>query len=164
MMKRLSAILGYAVAALTIAVAVVGPLFWFGFFGRAAARTSLRIDPSYTGGEPARTIGRDTYQIVIYKPVLKRTPLSATGSFVQIVWKPVSALPATVSEPLDLDGDGQPDCVVSFQVPRDPQAKLRVAVKPLNNLVQPMNGVGKDSFSSLIARVNDTIVVRVPLR
>jgi hypothetical protein len=47
---------------------------------------------------------------------------------------------------------------------RDPQAKLRVTVKPLNNLVQPMNGVGKDSFSSLIARVNDTIVVRVPLR
>jgi hypothetical protein len=163
-MKRLSAILGYAVAALTIAVAVVGPLFWFGFFGRAAARTSLRIDPTYTGGEPARTIARDTYQIVIYKPVLKRTPLSATGSFVQIVWKPLSALPATVSEPLDLDGDGKPDCVVSFQVPRDPQAKLRVTVKPLNNLVQPMNGVGKDSFSSLIARVNDTIVVRVPLR
>jgi hypothetical protein len=163
-MKRLPAILGYAIAALTIAVAVVGPLFWFGFFGRAAARTSLRIDPTYSGGEPARTIARDTYQIVIYKPVLKRTPLSATGSFVQIVWKPVSALPATISEPLDLDGDGRPDCVVSFQVPRDLQAKLRVTVKPLNNLVQPMNGVGKDSFSSLIARVNDTIVVRVPLR
>jgi hypothetical protein len=163
-MKRLTTLLGYAVAALTIAVAVLGPLFWFGFFGRAAARTSLRIDPTYSGGEPARTIAREGYQIVIYKPVLKRTPLSATGSFVQIVWKPVSALPPAISEPLDLDGDGQPDCLVSFQVPRDPQAKLRVTVKPLNNLVQPMNEVGKDSFSSLVARVNDTIVVRVPLR
>jgi hypothetical protein len=163
-MKRLPAILGYAVAALTIAVAVVGPLFWFGFFTRAAARTSLRIDPTYTGGEPARTIAREGYQIVIYNPVLKRAPLSPTGSFVQIVWKPISALPATVSEPLDLDGDGRPDCVVSFQVPRDPRAKLRVTVKPLNALVQPMNEVGKDSFSSLIARVNDAIVVRVPLR
>ena len=163
-MKRLPAILGYSVAALTIAVAVVGPLFWFGFFGRAAAKTSLRIDPTYTGGEPARTIAREGYQIVVYKPVLKRTPLSATASFVQIVWKPASALPATVSEPLDLDGDGQPDCVVSFQAPRDPQAKLRVTVKPLNNLVKPMNEVSKDSFAALIARVNDTIVVRVPLR
>jgi hypothetical protein len=164
MMKRLLAILGYAVAVLTIAVAVVGPLFWFGFFSRAAARTSLRIDPTYSGGEPARTLARNTYQIVIYKPVLKRAPLSPTAAFVQIVWKPASALPAAISEPLDLDGDGQPDCVVSFQVPRDPQAKLRVTVKPLTNLVQPMNGVGKDSFSSLIARVNDTIVVRVPLK
>jgi len=163
-MKRLPAILGYSVAALTIAVAVVGPLFWFGFFSRAAAKTSLRIDPTYTGGEPARTIAREGYQIVVYKPVLKRTPLSATGSFVQIVWKPVSALPATISEPLDLDGDGQPDCVVSFQASHDPHAKLHVTVKPLNNLVQPMIEVGKDSFSSLIARVNDTIVVRVPLK
>jgi hypothetical protein len=163
-MKRLPAILGYAVAVLTIAVAVVGPLFWFGFFSRAAARTSLRIDPMYTGGEPARTIARESYQIVIYKPVLKRAPLSPIASFVQIVWKPVSALPAAISEPLDLDGDDRPDCVVSFQVPRDPQAKLRVTVKPLNALVQAMDGVGKDSFSSLIARVNDTIVVRVPLR
>ena len=163
-MKRLSAVLGYAVAVLTIAVAVVGPLFWFGFFTRAAARTSLRIEPTYTGGEPARTIARDTYQIVIYKPVLKRAPLSPIASFVQIVWKPVSALPAAISEPLDLDGDGQPDCVVSFQASRDPQAKLRVTVKPLTALVQPMNGVGRDSFSSLIARVNDSIVVRVPLR
>ena len=163
-MKRLTATLGYTVAVLTIAAAVIGPLFWFGFFSRAAARTSLRVDPVYSGGEPARTISRDSYQIVIYKPVLKRAPLSATGSFVQIVWKPVSALPAAIAEPLDLDGDGRPDCVVSFQVPRDPQAKLRVDVKPLNALVKPMNGVSKDSFSSLIARVNDMIVVRVPLR
>jgi len=34
----------------------------------------------------------------------------------------------------------------------------------LTALVQPMNEVGKDSFSSLIARVNDAIVVLVPLR
>jgi len=163
-MKRLGAILGYTVAVLTIAAAVIGPLFWFGYFGRAAARTPLRISPVYTGGEPARTIARDSYQIVIYKPVPKPAPLSATGPFVQIVWKPVSALPAAIAEPLDLDGDGQPDCVVSFQVPRDPKAKLRVDVKPLNGLVKPMNGVGRDSFSALIARVNDKIVVRVPLR
>jgi hypothetical protein len=162
-MKRITAILGYTAAVLTIAVAVVGPLFWFGFFARAAAKTSLRIDPTYTGGKPTLTIDRSTYQIVVYEPVPKRAPLSPTASFVQIVWKPASALPADISEPLDLDGDGQPDCVVSFQVPRNPRATLHVDVKPLNTLVKPMNGVSKDSFSALIARVNDTIVVRVPL-
>jgi hypothetical protein len=163
-MKRLSSALGYTAAVLTIAVAVVGPMFWFGFFTRAAAKTSLRIDPNYTGGEPARTIDHGSYQVVIYKPVEKRAPLSPIGSFVQIVWKPVAALPATISEPLDLDGDGKADCVVSFEAPRNPRAKLLVSVKPLTGLVEPMNTVGKDSFSSLIARVNDTIVVRVPLR
>ena len=163
-MKRLTATLGYAVAVLTIAVAVVGPLLWFGVFSRAAAKTSLRIDPEYTGGEPACIVAREGYQIVVYKPVSKRAPLSPIASFVQIVWKPVSALPVTISEPIDLDGDGRPDCVVSFQASRDPHAKLRVTVKPLTALVQPLNEVGKDSFSSLIARVNDAIVVRVPLR
>jgi hypothetical protein len=162
--KRLTTILGYTLAVLTIAVALLGPLFWFGFFSRAAAKTSLRIDPTYTGGEPARTISRGSYEIIIDKPVPKRAPLSPTGSFVQIVWKPASALPASVSEALDLDGDGQPDCEVSFQVPRDPKAKLLANVKPLNNLVQPTNTVAKDPFASLIARVNDTIIIRVPLR
>jgi len=163
-MKRLTSVLGYTVAVLTVAVAVVGPLFWFGFFTRAAAKTSLRIDPTFTGGEAVRSIARPAYQIVIYKPVLRRAPFSPTGSFVQVVWKPASALPAAVSESLDLDGDGRPDCEISFPAPRDLKAKLFVNVKPLNNLVQPMHAVSKDSLGSLIARVNDTIVVRVPLR
>ena len=163
-MKRLRAVLGYSAAVLTIAVAVVGPLFWFGVFTRAAGGTSLRIDPMYTGGEQARTIVRDGYQIVIYKPVAKRAPLSQAGAFVQIVWTPASKLPAAVSEFLDLDGDGRPDCSVSFQVPHDPKAKLHVTVEPLTALVLPMHQVSDDSFSSLIARVNDAIVVRMPLR
>jgi hypothetical protein len=163
-MKRLPAVLGYITAVLTIAVAVVGPLFWFGVFGRAAAATSLRIAPMYSGGEPARTLARDGYQIVVYKPVPKPAPLSQAAAFVQIVWTPASKLPVSISEPLDLDGDGRPDCVVSFQIPRDPQAKLHVTVEPLTALVLPMHQVSRDSFSSLIARVNDTVVVRVPLR
>jgi hypothetical protein len=163
-MKRLTAVLGYTAALLTIAVAAVGPLFWFGVFSRAAAKTSLRIDPMYTGGEAARTVTRNGYQIVVYKPVPKRAPLAQATSFVQVVWKPASALPPAISEPIDLDGDGRPDCVISFQVPRNPRTKLRVTVEPLTTLAQPMRGVGRDSFSSLIARVNDTIVVRVPLR
>jgi hypothetical protein len=162
-MKRLTAVLGYAIAVLTIAVAVMGPLVWFTAFSRAAAKTSLRIDPMYSGGEPARTIARDGYEIVVYKPVPKRAPLSQASSFVQIVWKPAAALPSNVTETLDLEGDGRPDCTISFQVPRDPKVGLRVTVEPLTGLVRPMHEVGKESFSSLIARVNDTIVVRVPL-
>ncbi len=163
-MKRLNAFLGYTVAVLTIAIAVIGPLVWFGIFSRAAAKTSLQIDPTYTGGEVARVVTRQGYQIVVYKPVQKRALLAPAASFVQMVWKPVAALPPEIDESVDLDGDGQPDCLVSFQAPQDPKTELRVTVKPLTRLVQPMNKVGKDSFASLIARVNDTIVVRVPLR
>jgi hypothetical protein len=70
---------------------------------------------------------------------------------------------------MSADSEGEADEIqdrrrTPHHAPRDLQAKLRVTVKPLNTLVQPMTEVGKESFSSLIARVNDTIVVRVPLR
>ena len=82
----------------------------------------------------------------------------------QIVWKPASKLPGAISESLDLDGDGRPDGVISFQIPRDAKARLRVDVEPLTQFVLPMHQVSDDSLASMIARVNDTIVVRVPLR
>jgi hypothetical protein len=164
-MKRLTSILGIAAAVLTIAVAVVGPFLYSGTYHRVgAALNNLRIDPIYTGGEPARVIDRGGYQIVVYKPVPKRAWLSESGGFVQLVWKPAAALPPHISEELNLDGHGRPDLVASFDVPRDPRTELRLTVKPLNDQLQPLNGIGKQSFSALIARVNDTIVVRVPLR
>jgi hypothetical protein len=56
-----------------------------------------------------------------------------------------------------------PDLRVVFEVPADLDKELRVDVTPLNELVRPMKQVGKESFSMLIARVGDSIVVRVPI-
>lgn len=164
-MKRLSSILGITAAVLTVGVAAVSPFIWSGALNRtSAALNKLRIDPIYTGGEPARVIARNGYQIVVYKPVPKRAPLAESGAFVQLVWKPAAALPPHISEEVDIDGNGRPDLVASFDVPRDPRTELRLNVKPLNGRLRPLNGIGKESFSALIARVNDTIVVRVPER
>ena len=52
--------------------------------------------------------------------------------FVQIVFEPADALPARVSEEIDLDGDGRPDVRVSFTVPADPNAPMRGDVTALN--------------------------------
>jgi len=163
-MQRIKSFLGIAAAVLTIVVAVVGPLVWFGAFDRAAAKTSLKVDPIYTGGEPARTLERAGYQLVVYHPVPRRAFLSESGGFAQLVWKPASALPPHVAEEIDVDGDGRPDVVASFDVPRDPAVELKVTVKSLNPRWRALDGVGKASFSELIARVNDTIIVRVPER
>jgi hypothetical protein len=167
-MQRFKAILGYSAAALTVAVAVIGPLFWFGFFERLAASSGLRIDPVYTGGDPAqvlhRTSERGNYDIVVYRPVAKRAPLAPGGEFLQVVWKPVAALPATVREQIDFDPGGRPGFIAAFDVPRDDQAPLSLNVTPLSPRVQALKSVGRDDMTRLIARVNDTIVVRVPLR
>ena len=74
-----------------------------------------------------------------------------------------SALPSQISDVVDVNGDGQPDLRVSFDAPQDAKASLRVDVEPLNPRYQAMRNVGKEGFSELIARVDNSIVVRVPL-
>jgi hypothetical protein len=162
-MTRVRPILGYTAAALTILAAVLTPFVLISLFTRGVAATGVRIDPMYTGGRPDHSIAKGNYRVVVHEPALPRAPLQRGAPFVQLVWTPVSALPARVSDEIDLTGDHQPDLRVTFDVPRDRKADLRVDVEPLSLLVQPMRGVGKDSFSALIARVGDTILVRVPL-
>jgi len=89
--------------------------------------------------------------------------LQTEKPFVQLDWKPVSALPQHVSDAVDVDGDGQPDVRVSFDVPKDPKTPLRVDVDALNLRYQAMRNVGKPKFSELIVRLDDAILVRVPL-
>jgi hypothetical protein len=74
-----------------------------------------------------------------------------------------SALPQRVSGVVDVDGDGQPDLRVSFDVPKDAKAPLRVDVEPLNPSYQAIRIEGKKGFSRLIVRVDNSILVRVPL-
>ena len=89
--------------------------------------------------------------------------LQSEKPFVQLDWRPVSALPQRVSDLVDVDGDGQPDIRVSFDVPRDPKAPLHVDVDSLNPRYQAMRNAGKERYSRLIVRVDNAILVRVPL-
>jgi hypothetical protein len=163
-MNRLKVILGYSAAGLTVLASVLTPFLLMNLFSRGVGATGVRIDPVYSGGDKAYTIARPGYQIVVNRPVLETGLLRRNKPFVQLTWKPAAALPVRVSEEIDLDGDSKPDVAVTFDVPKFPQAELRVDGKPLTPLALPMVNVGKDSFSSVIVRVGETIVVRVPIR
>ena len=162
-MKRLLPFLGYSAAALTIAVAVLTPFLLMGVFSRGFAAAGLRIDPVYAGGEPARTLDRGAYRVIVYRPVTPRAPLSASVPFVQLRFTPAAALPPRVSESVALDG-GTPDFQVDFAMPADPKQDLRVDVTALKPGLPSRRDVGRGTFSSMIARVGDSVVVRVPLR
>ena len=73
------------------------------------------------------------------------------------------ASPERVSDAVDIDGNGQPDVRVQFDVPKDAKAPLRVNVEALNPHYENMRDVGKQKFSCLIVRVDDAILVRIPL-
>ena len=64
---------------------------------------------------------------------------------------------------MDVDGDGQPDVCVTFDVPKEIKTPLRVNVEALNPRYEAMQNVGKEKFSRLIVLVDDAILVRVPL-
>ena len=80
------------------------------------------------------------------------------GPFVQVAWTPAASLPARLSDEVDLDGDGTPDVRVAID-----SHNLVVDVTPLNGRYRPMHSRGVTSFSALIARVKDSLVVRIPL-
>jgi hypothetical protein len=126
------------------------------------AHAGLHIDATYSGGTIARTIQRNGYRIVVYQPVKPRM-LERTGPFVQIVFEPADALPAQVSDEIDLDGDGRPDVRVSFNVPADANAKMHGDVTALNGGYISLTNVSDESFSRMVVRAGNKIVVRMPL-
>lgn len=162
MRARILAILAYTGAGFTLLIAICVPFVLIGAFSGAVGHAGLHIDAAYSGGTVARTIQRDGYRIMVYQPVQPRL-LERIEPFVQITFEPADALPAQVTEEIDLDGDGQPDVRVRFTVPADPRAPLRADVVALNDTYVSLTNVGSDSFSRLIVRTNNQIVVRVPL-
>jgi len=161
-MRMLTAKLGYTGAGLTVFAAVLAPFLLYGLFTKGFSSLGLHIDEMYTGGPTVRTVQAAGYAIVIHRPVSPHM-LQREKSFVQLDWKPVSALPLHVSDLVDIDGDGKPDVHVSFDVPKDPKARLHVDVESLNPRYEAMRNVSKEKFSALIVRVNDVVLVRVPV-
>jgi len=159
---KVRATLGYTAAGMTVLVALLVPFFLYGQFTKGFASLGLHVDEMYSGGPKVHTIQTSTYSIDVHRPVFPHM-LQTEKPFVQLDWRPVSALPQHVSDMVDVDGDGQPDVRVSFDVPKDPKAPLRVNVEALNPRYQSMENVGKVKFSHLIVRVDDVILVRVPL-
>jgi hypothetical protein len=158
---RLSSALGYTAAGTTMLTALLTPFLLYGFFSDGFVSLGLHVDEMYSGGAKVRTIQRGAYSIDVHRPVYPHL-LQREKAFIQLDWNPASALPAHVSDAVDMDGDGQPDIRVSFDVPRDAKTPLRVDVESLDPRFQGMRNVGKESFSRLIVRVDNEILVRVP--
>lgn len=162
MRARILAILAYTGAGLILAVAVCVPFVLMGVFSNVVAHAGLHIDATYSGGTIARTIERNGYRIIVYQPVQPRL-FERVEPFVQLAFEPADSLPARVSDEVDLDGDGQPDVRVSFTMPADPGAKLRGNVTALNQKYVSLANVADESFSRMVVRTGNKIVVRVPL-
>jgi hypothetical protein len=162
-MHRLKSVLGYTGAILTVVAMLVMPFVLFPVFQNGVAASGVEVDAVYTGGPVERVVAKDGYRITVHRPVRSRALLARPAAFVQLDWAPASALPPHLADEVDLDGDGRADLTVCFEVPADTAAALFVDATPAGAMVRPLRRASRDSFSGLIARVGDRIVVRVPL-
>jgi hypothetical protein len=160
---KLRTALGYTAAGATVLAAVLVPLLLMGMFSKGVVALDLHVDEMYSGGPMVRTIPHGEYSIVIHRMVSPHM-LQNEKPFVQMDWSPVSKLPAHVSDTVDVDGDGQPDVRVDFDVPSDAKAVLHVNVEPLNARFEAMRNAAKEKYSRLIVRVDGKILVRVPAK
>jgi len=159
---RMRAKLGYVAAGATVVVALLTPFLLMGMFSKGVAALGLHVDEIYSGGPKVRTIQMSGYSIDVHRAVMPHM-LQRETAFVQMDWRPATALPAHVSDLVDVDGDGKPDVRVSFDVPKDPKAALRVDVEALSPRYEAMRDVGRERYSRLIVRVDDAVLVRVPV-
>lgn len=159
---ELRAKLGYTAAAFTIVAAMLVPFVLYGSIAKGVAALGLHVDEVYSGGPTLRTIQQGAYEIDVHREVTPHMLQSETP-FVQLDWKPVSTLPAQVSDVVDVDGDGRPDLRVTFAAPQDPKTILHADVESLNPRYESIRHAEKERYSRLIVRVDDAILVRVPL-
>ena len=162
MRTRVLSILAYTAAGFMLLVAFCVPFVLMGAFTKAVAHAGLHIDAAYSGGTIARTIQREGYRIDVYQPVHPRM-LERIEPFVQVVFSPAEKLPAAVNEAIDLDGDGVPDAQLSITVPADQNAPLHGSVKALNSTCISVDQLSANSFTRILTRSGDRVVVRVPL-
>ena len=160
---KIRSTVGYICASLTVIVALLTPFKLVDVFAHGLSHMGLHVDEMYSGGPVARSVAMSGYAIDIHRTV-KPHMLQNAQPFVQLAWSPVSAMPPRISDVVDIDGDGKPDVRVSFNAPKDAKAPLRVNVEALNPSYEAMHDLGKIGFSKLIVRVDDKIIVRVPLK
>jgi hypothetical protein len=158
----LRAKLGLTGAVLTLVAALLVPFVLYGSISKGVVALGLHVDETYSGGPKVRTIQQGAYTIDVHRVVAPHM-LQSEKPFVQLDWTPVSALPSQVTDAVDVDGDGRPDLRVSFTVLQDPKAVLHADVESLNPRFESVKNVEKEKYSRLIVRVDNTILVRVPL-
>ncbi len=154
--------LGYTAAALTMVAALLVPFLLYGSIAKGIATLGLHVDEVYSGGPKVRTIPHGAYTIDVHRVVTPHM-LQSESPFVQLDWTPVSALPSEVSDVVDIDGDGRPDLRVSFAAPQDPKVVLHANVESMNPRYESMRNAEKERYSRFIVRVDNSILVRVPL-
>jgi hypothetical protein len=110
-MKKVQAVLGYMAAALTIPLMLgMFVLLMGGNLDQLVLQaTGPTLSPLIAGGEVVRTVDHGPYQTQVHRMVFDALIGESKKGFIQLDWAPLEALPVSIDEEIDANGDGKAD-------------------------------------------------------
>ncbi len=107
-LQKIKAGFGYLWASLCLVVILVTFIGLNSWERTLAKSTGIHISPRFSGGEIRQTIDHGVYQTLVHRMVFDGLIGERAEGFVQIDWVPSKhgALPGTLEEKLDINGDG----------------------------------------------------------
>jgi hypothetical protein len=110
-MEKVRAVLGYIAAALAIPLMLGMFVLLIGgnLDQMVLQATGLTLSPLIDGGAVARTIDHGAYQTQVHQMVFSALIGESKKGSIQLDWAPLEALPVSIDEEIDADGDGKVD-------------------------------------------------------
>jgi hypothetical protein len=112
--------------------------------------TGLRLSDRYSGGPVVQTIAHGAYQTRVHEMSFQALIGESRTGFIQVDWAPLTALPPSIEEEIDADGDGVADLRLTVDT-----AAAKSTLTPLAPWVLDLEGT---------YRLKDALMLRVRLR
>jgi hypothetical protein len=113
-MRIVKSVIGYAWGACAVLIVLASFIGSDYFSHKLAEATNVTISPWFSGGEVMATMEHGAYRALVHRPVFHGLFSERDTGFIQIQWEPREALPATVKEAIDYDGDGRTDFTITL--------------------------------------------------
>ncbi len=148
-MKKLKIILGFTWAAVCLLIILI--MFpGLDSFSRQLAKLSfMKVNPTISGGDVARSVEYEDYTLNIHEPVFEALIGESSKGFIQLDWIWKDSIPVPVKDSIDFNMDDHIDFIISI----DPLSD-RVYLDPLQPFVEEITNQ---------ARLEDGWIVRVGL-
>jgi len=148
-MKKLLTILGFFWAAICLLIILIMFPGLDNFSRQLAKLSFMKINPTLSGGDMARSVEYEEYTLNIHEPVFDALIGESSRGFIQLDWVWKDSIPLPVYDSIDFNMDNYIDFIISI----DPVAGT-IHLDPLQSRVS-------DIIAS--ARVENGWIVRVGL-
>lgn len=148
-MKKIFTVLGFIWAAICLLIVLTMFPGLDSFSKQMAKLPFMKINPSLSGGDVAKTIEYESYTVNIHKPVFAALIGESSRGFVQVEWIWKDSIPVPVYDSVDFNMDLTTDFIIE--------------IDPLNDtikIVSLQNNVGEIEAS---ARTGNGWIARIGL-